>query len=132
MTREQWKLALPFAQAYAEGKELEWQTKSGGECWYPVTDGELFNVDDYNFRIKPEPKLRPWKPEEVPVGALFRWKDQPHDINLITAACLTRGGGDFAHGANWKALYKNALQMGEFSTDGGKTWLPCGVMEGAQ
>jgi hypothetical protein len=62
---EQVKTLLPIITAYAEGKKIQ--------CRFRSCEGEWFNADyiDFSqpqdFRIAPEPKLRPWRAEEVPV-----------------------------------------------------------------
>ena len=60
MTREQAKELLPIIQAWAEGKTI--QVKEHGR-WVELC------IDDFNlcpdmYRIKPEPKYRPFKTQE--------------------------------------------------------------------
>lgn len=55
MTRERCKKLLPILQAYAEGKEIQWND-----------NGEWKTVDEIlasgcEYRIKPEEKFRPYK-----------------------------------------------------------------------
>ncbi len=62
-----------------------------------------------------EPKLRAWKPEEVPLGAVMKVKRSGYR-SLITET--------------WDdPIRKLWLEQNEHSLDKGKTWLPCGVME---
>lgn len=61
MTREEIKELLPIIQAYAEGKVIQYRHK-GGSTWYDLDSGQ-FNCDMY-YRIKPEPKYRPFKTQE--------------------------------------------------------------------
>lgn len=60
MTREEAKEMLPIIQAYAEGKTIEYR-ESGG-AWKvahtPTWSSCLF------YRIKPEPRYRPFKTQE--------------------------------------------------------------------
>ena len=60
MTREEAKELLPIMQAFAEGKTIEYR-ESGG-AWKvahtPTWSSCLF------YRIKPEPKYRPFKTKE--------------------------------------------------------------------
>ena len=60
MTREEAKELLPIMQAFAEGKTIEYR-ESGG-AWKvahtPTWSSHLF------YRIKPEPKYRPFKNQE--------------------------------------------------------------------
>ena len=60
MTREQAKELLPIIQAYAEGKTI--QFLNGGK-WYDVYDTDFYQSPDV-YRIKPEPKYRPFKSKE--------------------------------------------------------------------
>ena len=60
MTREEAKELLPIMQAFAEGKTIEYRESSG--AWKvahtPTWSSHLF------YRIKPEPKYRPFKTKE--------------------------------------------------------------------
>lgn len=62
MTREQAKELLPIIQAYAEGKVIQYRHK-GRVAWYDLDSGQ-FNCDMYSYRIKPEPKFRPFRNTE--------------------------------------------------------------------
>jgi hypothetical protein len=130
------KKYLPFVQAVAEGKTIQWAHK-GAQDWQDCNENVFngwFTPQDTDFgrhfRIKPEPKLRPWKPEEVPLQTFpFRLKEYPNDIL-------------FSIGHNEKGLifvsrildiqvydYKTLCELREYSSDHGKTWLPCGILE---
>lgn len=60
MTREESKELLPIIQAFAEGKIIEYSYD--GEHW-ESTDAPSWDCD-VMFRIKPEPKYRPFKNQE--------------------------------------------------------------------
>ena len=60
MTREEAKELLPIIQAYAEGKTI--QFLDGGK-WLDVYETD-FHESTYKYRIKPEPKYRPFKTKE--------------------------------------------------------------------
>lgn len=60
MTREEAKEWLPIIQAYAEGKTIERKNLSGS--WTEATCPSWANNIEY--RIKPEPKYRPFKTKE--------------------------------------------------------------------
>ena len=62
MTREEAKELLPIIQAFAEGKTIQYRHK-GRSTWYDLDSGQ-FNCDMYYYRIKPEPKYRPFKTKE--------------------------------------------------------------------
>ena len=60
MTREEAKELLPIIQAFVEGKTIEFRTIEG--TWEELPD-PLFQ-NPYKYRIKPEPKYRPFKSQE--------------------------------------------------------------------
>lgn len=60
MTREQAKNLLPMIQAFAEGKKVEYKNVYGK--WIEVNNPSFDEPTDY--RIKPEPKYRPFKDKE--------------------------------------------------------------------
>lgn len=62
MLRQQAKELLPIIQAYAEGKTI--QVKASDNLWYEYNGNNnklKFDSDPQNYRIKPEPKYRPFK-----------------------------------------------------------------------
>ena len=63
MTREEAKVFLPIIQAYAEGKTIQSRyVKGDTSLWYDDEDPSF--DDDLEYRIKPEPKFRPFNDEE--------------------------------------------------------------------
>ena len=89
MTREEAKELLPIMQAFAEGKTIEYRGLGG--AWKvaqtPTWSSHLF------YRIKPEPKYRPFKTQEECWNEMlkhqpFGWvkskdKDYFHLIGLV-------------------------------------------------
>lgn len=62
MTREEAKELLPIIQAWAEGKSIQFQTDSGS--WSNITK-DLYPCNHPSlYRIKPEPRYRPFKTRE--------------------------------------------------------------------
>ena len=60
MTREEAKKYLPIIQAYIDGKQVQWLDETGR--WHDANDKLLtFYSPPSNYRIKPEPKYRPFK-----------------------------------------------------------------------
>ena len=116
MTREQTIEAIRIMQAYVDGKEVEfkWMSKD-----WNSTDKPEWNWSAYDYRIKPTETLRPWTADEVPLGAWMRSKHNPQDRMLI-------------YWVNSQSDRELWLGKNEHSTDGGKTWLPCGVVEEAK
>ena len=59
MNRNQAKALLPIIQAYAEGKAIESRCIKGDtSLWYDDKDPSF--DDDFEYRIKTEPKYRPF------------------------------------------------------------------------
>lgn len=58
MNRKEAKQLLPIIKAYAEGKEIEGLYKGTKSPWFKIKDMD-FN-EGIIFRIKPEPKYRPF------------------------------------------------------------------------
>ena len=124
MTREQTIEAIRVMQAYVDGREVEFKNRhhltNALPLWVPVPSPVWNWVDDIkSFRIKPAAKLRPWTSDEVPLGAWMREKKALHDRRIL-AWTSSQADRDM-----W-------LDEREHSTDGGKTWLPCGVVEKAK
>ena len=87
MTREEAKVLLPIIQAYAEGKAIQ---QTDGYDWYDL-DNPDFMANGSSYRIKPEPKYRPfanaeecWK--EMQKHHPFGWVKEKHSdrYSLIT------------------------------------------------
>ena len=62
MTREETKELLPIMQAFAEGKTIQFKTKD--RPWFDLLDNNLEMREVFKYRIKPEPKYRPFKSQE--------------------------------------------------------------------
>ena len=60
MNREQAKELLPIIQAFAEGKTVQYKT----EKEWIQTNVPTFNPYLWEYRIKPEPKYRPFENKE--------------------------------------------------------------------
>ena len=133
MTHEEWAARLPLIQAFVDGKRVQFYSdQSGWKDAYNVSFTDPVN----NYRIAPEPKLRPWTAEEVPVGAVLRYKNNKWSVLryknnkwscrfLITASTEIHMVG---YGTRWR--YHELLEQMEYSKDGFTNWLPCGVVEG--
>ena len=61
ITREEAKEFLPIIQAFAEGKTIQVQENEG---YWRDADVLHFNYDTCRYRIKPEPKYRPFNSAE--------------------------------------------------------------------
>lgn len=63
MTREEAKELLPIIQAYAEGKTIQYKVNEVKGGWQDMYNPS-FNDAPSEYRIKPEPKYRPFKTKE--------------------------------------------------------------------
>lgn len=88
MTKEQAKELLPIIQAFAEGKTIQFLI--GGK-WTDIYETDFYQSSD-KYRIKPEPKFRPFKTKEEcwnemlkhqPFGWVIRDFDKEY-TNIIT------------------------------------------------
>lgn len=62
ITREEAQKLLPIIQAFAEGKAIQARTKN--RPWFDLLDNDLRISNLYEYRIKTEPKYRPFKSQE--------------------------------------------------------------------
>ena len=114
MNIEQTKETIRVMDASINGMEVE--SKLIGTYDWVLDKNPSWNWLNYDYRIKPTAKLRPWTADEVPLGAWIRFKDKPQDRHLLGWVSVQ------ADRDSW-------LDEREHSIDGGKTWLPCGVEE---
>ena len=109
MTREEVKERLPVLQAFVDGKTIESRCIKGDKSlWYDDEDPSFDN--DFEYRIKPEPKYRHFANAEEcwqemqkhqPFGWV-KWNDVRYNIYVIssTSVCLINGNCenmDFAY-----------------------------------
>jgi hypothetical protein len=117
MNKEQTIEAIKVMQAFVDGKEVQ-ARHVGLERWDTIISPK-WNLEDCEYQIKPTAKLRPWTADEVPLGAWMR------DVSKQDYRWLIHTSGNADTRKDWLVGY-------EHSTDNGKTWLPCGVMEEAK
>lgn len=117
---------LPFVQAAAEGKTIQTVFGMGTrhEQWEDILAGEDFDPQNFEcYRIKPSPKLRPFKPEEVPMGAVILFPNGNKAVvtglwdNLVKLGVIG------------KSLKLEDVTDCKYSIDGEKTWKDFGVLE---
>lgn len=87
MNRKEAKELLPIIQAFADGKDVETKTGSG---WMSIENMSFAGKPD-GYRIKPEPKYRPFKDAEecwqdMQKHQPFGWLKDKNDghLTLIT------------------------------------------------
>ena len=62
MTRKDAKELLPIIQAFAEGKTIQFRTNN--RSWVDLLDNDIEINALFEYRIKPEPKYRPFRTKE--------------------------------------------------------------------
>jgi hypothetical protein len=122
MNIEQTKEAIRIMQAFVDGKEVE--AMNPAEKWERATTPR-WGWNHTQYRIKPTPVLRPWTADEVPIGAIIRYKENNQSIRMLIV-CNQQIG---LCGYQTNFPYDYLRDEVEHSTDKGVTWLPCGVME---
>ena len=123
MTREEAKELLPIIQALAEGKTIEVLHPNGG---WTETDKVYFNLPSNHYRIKEEPKYRPFKSQEecwdeISKHQPFGWVKR---IDTGSFAHISRVFPDFIMFNNEKLYHKESFESYTF-IDGA----PFGIME---
>ena len=117
MTREEAKQLLPIIQAFADGKTIESRCIKGDKSlWYDDEDPTFDN--DLEYRIKTEPKCRPFSNAEECLAEmqkhqLFGWvkiEDLYRNIANVTSCSIT-----FADNEACDVEYEQAFKNYTFS-----------------
>ena len=121
MTRDETRNAILIMEAYMDGYEIQlcgkhWNPRESLKPDWCDTEDPCWDFDNCYYRLKPAAKLRPWTADEVPLGMQARNREYPKTRWLIDRTSSEENRKD------WCEKY-------EHSIDGGKTWLPCGVIE---
>lgn len=136
MTKEKAKRLLDninILQAFADGSIIQWRY-AGDTDWCDCTDGpDPQNDFKAIYRIKPESQYRPWKPEEVPVGAIVKSNGKlscNYFCYVITGVSNAVDIYVFIGALSESSRYSPEACLVNYvhSTDNGKTWQPCGVL----
>ena len=132
MTREQVKELLPIIQAYAEGKTIEYSYD--GEHW-ERNDAPVWDCD-VMFRIKPQPKYRPFKSQEECWSEMlkhqpFGWvKDEYKYVHIV---CVHKNEIEFSPDEdNDGNLFTSTMDFTSMCEKGGYTFAdgtPFGIKE---
>ncbi len=125
MNPRQAKAALPIITALAEGRTIQFLVINGSGdigAWDDVGEvfGDVIASHPDRYRIKPEPRVRPWTADEVPVGKVVRFKSEPTTRKIITMA--THDGFTVVGGSTCR----NQYLLDCYTMDDGS---PCGVTE---
>lgn len=119
MTREEAKELLPIIQAFAEGRTIQSRCIKGDKSlWYDIVDENSFDMGDFNldsdyeFRVKPEPKYRPFKNadecwQEMLKHEPFGWvKEKERNVRTQIGFMHTKGiQGTSGGSSNYKAFF---------------------------
>ena len=117
---------IKVMQHFAEGGKVE--CYSDGK--WRKTDEPSWNWKAYDYRIAQPKTKQPLTAADFPPGTVIRWKTQdkrswtsivavtPHEIRLGNGNTISYSASLSIH----SILDENNL---EYSTDQGKTWLPC-------
>ena len=119
MTKQEVLEAANVMIAYANGKKIGTRPRRSTEPLLGILYVPTWNWEQKDYCVIPDPTYRPWTADEVPLGAWMRSKRNPQDRMLI-------------HWVNSQADREMWLDKNEHSTDGGKTWSACGVVEEAK
>lgn len=97
MTREQVKELLPIIKAYAEGKTIQYYYIDAGWADIDPNGAIDFSGNLSKYRIKPEPKYRPFKDveecwQEMQKHKPFGWIKSNVDNNLYSILAITSHG----------------------------------------
>lgn len=122
MNIEQTKEAIRIMQAFVDGKEV--QCLAPNKEWMAI-DYPSWNFTSYTYRIKPTATLRPWTADEVPLGCILKAKS----TNSVWLLIGRNNAGEILISGDKYRSPEWLLAEYEHSIDGGKTWLPCGVVE---
>ena len=89
MNRNQAKELAPIIQAFAEGKPIQYRARNNGTAYWSDVgkDYEEFKPHAFIYRIKPEPKYRPFQNaeecwEEMQKHQSFGWIKSKDDSTL--------------------------------------------------
>ena len=120
MTKEETKAAIAVMIAWVEGKRIEYRHVGMAKREWDSCDCPDWSWMVTEYRIAPEPKLRPWMIDEVPVGKVVLSKGGCTrllivGINLVDSLILV--------GQDWLNPYQ--LNHNWTMDDGS----PCGTVE---
>ncbi len=131
MNKDEAKALLPIIQAFADGRDIEFREKLNGR-WLPAPQiliNEIWKVED--FRIKPEPVMRPWTERDCPRSFIAKLKtDGPATCRERACRPCPPSSGNVCLLCEQRPLYVNYEDLlsdyVRVLEDG--TTVPCGVL----
>ena len=114
MTREEAKKLLPLIQAFSEGKTIQSRCITAETSLWWDDNNPTFWADGFDYRIKPEPKYRPFKDAEECLTEMqkhqpFGWvkiEDLYRNIANVTICSITFADNE-ARDVNYEQSFKN-------------------------
>ena len=124
MNRKEAEELSPFIKAFGKGKDIEMRSKNPHAQLNGWAKMDEFIFGNFEYRIKPEPKYRPFKDAEEcwqemqkhqPFGWV-KWNDVRYNIYVVssTSVCLINGNCenmDFAY-AYQKLTFSDGTPFG--------------------
>lgn len=116
MDRNQAKQLLPIIQAFSEGRPIQYRIKDNKSAKWNDVDKNYheFSPHSFMYRIKPEPKYRPFANAEECLAEmqkhqLFGWvKNQGLYRNIANVmSCSITFADNEAHDVNYEQAFKN-------------------------
>ena len=124
ITREVAKELLPIMQAFAEGKKIQFRCKTGE--WLNVLNKFDFTLSPDDYRIKPEPKYRPFKSQEECWNEMlkhqpFGWvKDEYKYVHIV---CVHKNKIEFSPDEDDNGtLFTSTMDFTSMCEQGGYTF----------
>ena len=120
MNREQAKELLPIIQGYVDGKKIEKRPKGRYDVEWQETDLPAFNAHTCDYRIKPEPKYRPFKDaeecwQEMQKHQPFGWIKDKEDGTYVMVTKVSDGRDDMAINGNYNWPLDGILEYFTFA-----------------
>ena len=133
ITRKEAKELLPIIKAFAEGKQIEVKRKNE---WFGIGDDIYFSESPSDYRIKPDPKYRPFKSqeecwEEMLKHQPFGWvKDEYKYVHIV---CVHKNEIEFSPDEDDNGiLFTSKMDFTSVCEKGGYTFAdgtPFGIKE---
>lgn len=120
---------LPAIKGWTEGKLIQFACINDS-IWEDFSADSLpaFDSKLYKWRIKPEPKYRPWTIDEVPVGGVVR--ANCGSVYVITSKNTENNIVILGAYKDIPYSTKALFDCFTYIKDGNNIVLPCGVLEG--
>jgi hypothetical protein len=125
MDNDELKRAGEVMIAAAEGKPIQYMFTGAGE-WHDIRSPNYapFDWSVCDYRIKPQKKLRPWTPDEVPITWL---RDAKYGLQQYTIQVVSPDGIHITSPCKTEfTTFAEALNRFEYKRPDG-SWHPCGV-----